>query len=572
MDLRRIITFAGFVLVALLTLAAPASASFSVDSPVAQPVDPRAAAHSDFSLSFDLGGDEKIRDLDLELPPGLLGNPNSTAVRCTEDQLNSDSCPPGSTVGVTTIDADATVVVVPVPITAQGTIYNMQPHAGEPARLGIVVRPLESLGLGKIFLQSPVSVRTASDFGLTSILRDMPTTSAGLPIHVTGISMTLNADASKGKFMTNPTSCQAATTRLRATSYDGTVATASSTFTPTACDALAFAPRLGAVAGGAGNTGSGAHPALTATVEQGPDEAATRTVRVELPPQFGVDQARLSNLCDPAQALAHACPEASKIGDAEAITPLLAVPLTGSVYMTANPSGLPRLTADLQGLLALQLTGDVGYGRGIINTFDGIPDVPLSRFVLRFAGGPNGALVAQSDLCAARGLELTGAFTAHSGATTTVTTPLQLEGCAPSGGAATRPALSATVTRLASGQPSIVVKMSRAAGGSKLKAVTVTLPSGLTFDRAAVRRGLSGKAGNKRVSVSGVKVNGRKLTIAKLPSKTADVVRLVLSRGAVRASSKLRKRAKSRPRLAFAARGTDAKGAHFTVKRTVRGR
>jgi hypothetical protein len=980
MDLRRIITFAGFLLIALSTLAAPASASFSVDSPTASPTDPRAAAHSNFTIAFQLGGDEKIKDLDVELPPGLVGNPNATSARCTEAQLASDGCPAASTVGSTTIQADATLILVPVPITAQGTVYNVVPHAGEPARLGIVVRPMTA-GLGNIVLQSPVSVRSTSDFGLTSILRDMPQTSLGLPIDVNAISLTLNADASSGKFMTNPTSCGPNTTRFRASSYSGTVRTASASFTttdcagvpftptlavtpattaadtpsaydavlgvpgtdsagraqanvrrarvvlppgtglnaplgqglepcsdgqfgrgsdpaptcpaasdigdatintpllgtlagnvylgapaagdpfrlfvaiplpggwiklpgsvspdpatgqltttfaglpavpftefklsfrggdrgvlvndvacgpqrssaalepysggaertpasefattgcgdpqpfaptfaaassdlragaspqltmevarapgqqllndleismpaglvggvsgiglcigdaaqtgncpadsrvgtatavsgaggdplrltggiylstgtdgataslisvipakvgpydfgnavvrsnirvragdagfevaarglpqilggiplrlrglslrldrqgflrnPTACDArqiearftstrgarssasspyqatgceaLPFAPRLSAVAGGAGNTGRGAHPMLTATVEQAPGEAATKTVRVELPPQLGVDQAQLTHLCQPEQALAHTCPPESKIGDAEALTPLLPLPLTGSVYMTANQGGLPRLTADLQGLLALQLTGDVGYARGIVNTFDGIPDVPLSRFVLRFGGGPGGALVAQSDLCTARGLEMKGTFTGHSGATSTSTSQLRIEGCSARGDAAT-PTLSAVVTRLASGRPTVTLKVRRAADGAKLKNVAVTLPPGLTFDAAAVRRGLSGKAGNRRVSVRGVSVKGRKLTIAKLPSKTADVLRLVLSRGAVVADAKLKARAKRRPKLAFVARVVDAKGARFTVKRSVRAR
>jgi hypothetical protein len=94
----------------------------------------------------------------------------------------------------------------------------------------------------------------------------------------------------------------------------------------------------------------------------------------------------------------------------------------------------------------------------------------------------------------------------------------------------------------------------------------------MKFDARAVRRGLTGRAGGRRVSVRGVRVAGRKLTIAKLPSRTADVLRVVLSRGAVRADAKLARRAKRRPRLAFSAKVTDAAGKRFTVKRTARGR
>jgi hypothetical protein len=217
---RRAYVLAALLALTLLALASPsAGASFSVDTFSAAPVDPRAAAHSDFTVAFDLPGDEQLKDLDVDLPPGLVGNPNAAA-RCSAADFASDSCPAASQVGSTTIEATATIILIPTPITASGDIYNLEPQPGEPARLGIIVRPLV-LGLGNIFLQSPVRVRTTSDFGLTSILRDMPTSSAGIPIKVDSISLTLAAAASGGSFMTNPTSCDAATTRVRATSYDG---------------------------------------------------------------------------------------------------------------------------------------------------------------------------------------------------------------------------------------------------------------------------------------------------------------------------------------------------------------
>src|SRR3954468_22521964 len=87
----------------LLALAAPsAGASFSVDTFSAAPVDPRAATHSDFTVAFDLPGDEQLKDLDLDLPPGLVGNPNA-ATRCSAALFAADNCPASSQVGTTTI-------------------------------------------------------------------------------------------------------------------------------------------------------------------------------------------------------------------------------------------------------------------------------------------------------------------------------------------------------------------------------------------------------------------------------------------------------------------------------------
>src|SRR3954469_17400173 len=121
---RRAYVLAALIALALLAIAAPtAGAAFSVDTFSAAPVDPRAAAHSDFTVAFDLPGDEKIKDLDLELPPGLVGNPNA-ASRCTAAQFGADNCPAASEVGTTTIGATATVVIG-IPITANGTIYNL---------------------------------------------------------------------------------------------------------------------------------------------------------------------------------------------------------------------------------------------------------------------------------------------------------------------------------------------------------------------------------------------------------------------------------------------------------------
>jgi hypothetical protein len=54
-----------------------------------------------------------------------------------------------------------------LPIDATGDVYNVAPDAGEPARLGVVVRP--PLGASKVFIVSPVRIR-ASDGGLDSVI------------------------------------------------------------------------------------------------------------------------------------------------------------------------------------------------------------------------------------------------------------------------------------------------------------------------------------------------------------------------------------------------------------------
>src|SRR5947208_2108044 len=130
MPLRRSILTA--ICVALIAPAA-ANADITVSNVQAKPADTKAGANSDFTLSFDLGGSETIRDLDVNLPPGLLGNPNNAA-KCTQDQFSSDSCPATSQVGTQTVNVTAGILIA---TDTQGTVYNLVPDKPEPAQLGV---------------------------------------------------------------------------------------------------------------------------------------------------------------------------------------------------------------------------------------------------------------------------------------------------------------------------------------------------------------------------------------------------------------------------------------------------
>src|SRR3954468_921545 len=248
MPIRRIALLAAtFIAVA----AAPAQADFTVTNVKAAPADTKAGAHSDFTLSFDLGGSESIQDLDVNLPAGLLGNPNNAA-RCTQAQFDGDMCPPESQVGTQTVSV---TVLGFAPSTADGVVYNLVPPAdkAEPAQLGIKLSP--PIG-GTQHLRSDVSIRP-SDSGLTSTIRGIPNNISGLPIHINSISLTLSAQSgAKKPFMTNPTSCAPAGTTLHAVGDSGgtTNPDGQATFTPTACDALPFAPKLSADVGETGQT------------------------------------------------------------------------------------------------------------------------------------------------------------------------------------------------------------------------------------------------------------------------------------------------------------------------------
>ena len=100
------------------------------------------------------------------------------------------------------------------------------------------------------------------------------------------------------------------------------------------------------------------------------------------------------------QFAANACPAASIYGKARAITPLLDKPLEGPVYLRSSSHELPDLVADLNGQLHVVLVGRIDSVKGgIRNTFEAVPDAPVSKFVLEMQGGKKGLLQNSTNIC-----------------------------------------------------------------------------------------------------------------------------------------------------------------------------
>ena len=259
---------------------APAAGAFALSGLVAQPTDTTAGEHHDFHIHIGVDQPEdQIKDLTVHLPPGMLGDPTATGSLCTETQLNADTCPADSEVGVTT---SSVLISGIVPQDINGTVYNVEPHTGEPARLGIVLRP--AVG-SKVVLQSSAELRQSKVPGLDPIMKDLPNTAnlggpVAVPIDITALDLTLYGDTvDKPAFMRNPTSCGEATTTFDATSYADTTASGSASFTPTDCDHLEFSPDFSATLG-PGNTDAFQHPQLTTVIQQAETEAGLKQAKV----------------------------------------------------------------------------------------------------------------------------------------------------------------------------------------------------------------------------------------------------------------------------------------------------
>jgi hypothetical protein len=459
--------------------------------------------------------DQRLRSVRFSLPPGLLGRVAGVSL-CPEGAAASGDCPGNTQVGVVT----ASVGTGPQPVTLSGPVYMGGPYKGGllsliaalPAKVG-------PLNLGRTVLRSGISLRS-TDGGLDVSSDDLPRFVQGIPVDVRTLTVNLN----KPGVLLNPTDCSQLSINGTLTSVLGDTATASAPFQATGCDKLPFAPKITAVAGGKGNTAKGKRPLLRAIVEQPIEQARLASTTVTLPPTLGVALGK--SVCPTAQADAGNCPATSQVGTAEAETPLLPAPLSGPVYLIQVPGNpLPGVLVQLHGLVNLSLRGAVttGAGGALVNRFDGIPDVPISRFELDFTGGKDGTLVTSRDMCRGAVQKLTAAFVGHNGATFTRSAPVGIQGC--------NPIITASVRHAASPHPKLLMQFREPAVSTAISKLTLSLPPSLRGKRHA-RTGVHVVAGKRRISKKNFTLTGRTLVIRKVPANT-HVLKVGLSHGAI---------------------------------------
>jgi hypothetical protein len=430
---------------ACLAVAPAANAALGFQGLTAAPANTNAGANSDFNvhIGFTSPADD-VKDLIVALPPGMVGDPTATPL-CTMAQLQADSCPAGSQVGTVSTSANAHLLnplPLTVPLTVDGSLYNVVPAAGQPARFGIVLRPVGSGPLPlleKIVQVSEVQLRK-SDFGLNTVLNDIPNVahaaSGGLsvPIDITAIDIHLNGTVGGQGFMRNPTSCGTKTTRFIADSHanPSRKVFGQATFNSANCAALRFAPVFKAWVGAPGFTQAFKRPPVRAQILQGPGQAGLKDAQVLLPPDLNADTAPLTNPCPIATFRSNpsACPASSIVGSARATSPLLSAPMTGLVVIVpgARPTDLPRLGVDLRGPLSIQLFGTfVLTPNAIGQAFRGLPDIPISNFTLSFKA--NGLVRNIRNLCSPAPFNFKPSFVGWNGATRSATVAATVQGC-----------------------------------------------------------------------------------------------------------------------------------------------
>jgi hypothetical protein len=386
----------------------PFAPSFAAAGSTAQ-----AAAYT--NLSVDLGrvdGEQELKGAEVTLPPGLVAKlaglrycPESTlagaAARSGAEEAAAASCPPESFVGSASIVAGSGGR--PIHIDG-GKAFLAGPYNGAPLSLAVVTPATAGpFDLGTVVVRVALFLdpRTAQ---VRAVTDPIPHVYGGVTLDIRSVSLKLD----RPEFGVNPTNCSASSFAaiLRGGGDDPgnpagfTSFAANSPFQAAGCEALDFKPKL--YLRTFGGTKRTKNPKLRAIVIARSGDANIGRAQVTLPKSIILDQAALSQICTRVKYAAHQCPQNSIYGFAEATSPLLDGPLKGPVYLRSSDNTLPDLVASLHGQVDIELDGrtDSSKRGRIRNTFDLVPDVPISEFVLTIRGGKKRGLLQNSrNLC-----------------------------------------------------------------------------------------------------------------------------------------------------------------------------
>jgi hypothetical protein len=350
-------------------------------------------------------GEQELTSLNFSLPKGLIGKLagipycSDAAIAAAEGKTGraeaaDPSCPAASQIG----SVDTAAGVGSEPFHVGGRLYLAGPYKGAPVSAVVISPALAGpFDLGDVVVRSPLYIDRETT-ALTAKSDPLPTILKGIPLKLRAV--TINVD--KPGFIVNPTSCTPASVTASIGSGNGATASPTNRFQVGGCENLKFAPKLNiSLKGGTGRNG---HPSLTAVLTQDAGQANIGYTSVALPHSEFLEQAHIRTVCTRIQFAADQCPSAAVYGQAEAISPLLAQPLTGPVYLRSSSNKLPDLVAALKGPASQPIEVDLdgridSFKGGIRATFETVPDAPVSKFVLKMEGGKKGLLVNSTNIC-----------------------------------------------------------------------------------------------------------------------------------------------------------------------------
>jgi len=527
------ILVAGALLMLAFTASARADLSFDsvgFDLDEGSQFSRQAGAHADFSTTFSLtvdpdlvvegkpapGPEESIHAVEVDLPPGMVGNPNGIATCDPRDfaipGAGKALCPLESQVGV----ANVTILGSGGDYSVNVGVFNLAHGPEVPARFGFNF-------IGTATLIEP-RVRPG-DYGVSAgtAAASQAQTVQAVELTLWGVPADPSHDAYRGStlppneptslpnvarvpFLSSPTYCPSAPasftirgdswqnlgafdTRTTSTDSDGTP------FVFRDCEGLPFGPSVDvAPSTGVASAPTGLNVELKVPQSEEPSGRATshvRDVKMTLPEGMSVSSSSAAGLgaCSPAQIglgsnAAPSCPASSKIGKVRIETPLLAEELEGDVILAKqndNPfNSLLAMYIAVKGPgFYLKLPGkvepDPNTGQLTV-TFANNPQLPFERLRLNLIDGPRAPL-ANPSTCGTYTVKTT--LTPWSGTDPVeLSTPITVDqGCSTGG---FDPKLNAgTVDPTGGAFSPFVLQVTRNDGEGNLAKLSATLPQGL---------------------------------------------------------------------------------------------
>ncbi len=387
---------------------------------------PKGGAFTQFAVNIARAdGNQELKGVDVTLPPGLTAKlagvrycPGTAIAAAAANsgaaEAADPTCPNSSLVGSAAVAAGSG----PDPFHITGKAFLAGPYHGAPLSLAVVTPATAGpFDLGTVVVRVALFVdpETAR---VHAVSDPIPHVFGGALLDLRSVAVKID----RPKFSLNPTNCSqfATSGALRgggANPLDPAAFSSfavSSPFKVDGCENLDFKPKLFMrIFGGTRRAKS---PKLRAVLVARDGDANIGHAAVTLPKPLILEQASLANVCTRVQFAAHDCPKDSIYGYATAETPLLDGPLKGPVYLRSSSHELPDMVAALNGQVDVVLDGRIDSVKGRLRTtFDTVPDVAVSRFMLTVRGGKKrGLLVNSTNLCAKK-YKVIARFTGQNG-------------------------------------------------------------------------------------------------------------------------------------------------------------
>jgi len=389
-----------------------------------------------------------VKDLDFNLPPGLIGNPTPFP-KCTLGQfltivssatLPNNLCAPQSAVGVAMATVYEPNGVFGKPLgTFAAPVFSLEASVGEPARFGFLAFSTP------VFIDT--AVRSGSDYGVTVKVANVSQTAAVIKSEVVfwGVPGDSRHDSTRGwgclevarglpfhspctpaeehhppPLLALPTSCTGPLqSSVQAASWADPADLKSFPSQPMVamdgCNRLPFSPSIKVSPdGGAAATPTGLSvdvhvPQDLVLNPTGLAESQVKDTTVALPAGLTLNPAAADGLqaCSLSQidlqgSGAASCPDASKVATVEVKSPLLPDPLVGFAYVAAqnaNPFGslialyvfVEDPVSGVRVKLAGEVQPDAATGQ-LTSSFKNTPQLPFEDFRLHFFGGERAPL------------------------------------------------------------------------------------------------------------------------------------------------------------------------------------